>query len=147
MADRQSISNFRLWNENMGVKYDPDDYHERSSFPIKFIEKLRIKEILRFLNAGKNDTILEIGCGAGNMMQAFCCGRLVGIDLSATLLKKAGDPVRAGEPIAIVGNTGELSRGAHLHFELWSEGNPVKPKDYISFENGRPTAHKADCYP
>jgi murein DD-endopeptidase MepM/ murein hydrolase activator NlpD len=52
---------------------------------------------------------------------------------NSALLKRAGDLVRAGEPIAIVGNTGELSRGAHLHFELWSDGTPVNPNDYISF--------------
>lgn len=89
MADRQSISNFRLWNEEMGVKYSPDDYHERSFFPIKFVEKLRIKTILRLLNARKNDIILEIGCGAGNLMQAFDQGWVIGIDLSSALLKIA----------------------------------------------------------
>ncbi len=52
---------------------------------------------------------------------------------NSTLLKKAGDLVRAGEPVAFVGNTGDLSQGAHLHFELWSDGNPVDPRNYISF--------------
>lgn len=52
---------------------------------------------------------------------------------NAALLKKTGDLVRAGEPIAIIGNSGEMSTGVHLHFELWSDGNPVNPKDYISF--------------
>jgi murein DD-endopeptidase MepM/ murein hydrolase activator NlpD len=48
-------------------------------------------------------------------------------------MKKVGDYVRAGEPIAIVGETGELATGPHLHFELWSDGNPVDPKEYITF--------------
>ena len=52
---------------------------------------------------------------------------------NSALLKKAGDLVRAGEPIAIVGETGEKASGPHLHFELWSEGVPVNPKDYITF--------------
>jgi murein DD-endopeptidase MepM/ murein hydrolase activator NlpD len=52
---------------------------------------------------------------------------------NSALLKKEGDFVKAGEPIAIIGQTGELATGPHLHFELWSDGNPVNPKDYINF--------------
>jgi murein DD-endopeptidase MepM/ murein hydrolase activator NlpD len=50
------------------------------------------------------------------------------------LLKKPGDRVKAGEAIAIVGNSGELTTGPHLHFELWYKGIPVDPLKYISFE-------------
>jgi murein DD-endopeptidase MepM/ murein hydrolase activator NlpD len=52
---------------------------------------------------------------------------------NSALLKKEGDFVKAGDPIAIIGQTGELATGPHLHFELWSDGNPVDPKDYINF--------------
>ena len=49
------------------------------------------------------------------------------------LLKETGARVVAGEAIAIVGNTGQLSTGLHLHFELWHKGAPVNPEDYIAF--------------
>ena len=49
------------------------------------------------------------------------------------LLKKTGDKVSAGMPVALVGNTGELSTGDHLHFELWHKGETVDPTKYISF--------------
>ena len=49
------------------------------------------------------------------------------------LLKKVGDKVTAGEPIAIVGNTGTLTTGEHLHFELWYRGEAVDPTKYINF--------------
>ena len=52
---------------------------------------------------------------------------------NAELLKKAGDKVKAGEAIAIIGNSGELSTGPHLHFELWYDGNAVDPEQYIDF--------------
>ncbi len=51
----------------------------------------------------------------------------------SVVLKKVGNFVRSGEPIAIVGDTGELSNGPHLHFELWFKGNAVNPIDYINF--------------
>ena len=52
---------------------------------------------------------------------------------NSAILKKVGDYVRAGDPIAIVGETGELTTGPHLHFELWSDGSPLDPKEYITF--------------
>lgn len=52
---------------------------------------------------------------------------------NASLAKSQGDMVRAGEVIATAGSTGELTTGPHLHFELWNEGNPVDPAEYIDF--------------
>jgi murein DD-endopeptidase MepM/ murein hydrolase activator NlpD len=49
-------------------------------------------------------------------------------------LVSQGEIVKAGQVLALSGNTGELTTGPHLHFELWSEGNPINPEDYISFE-------------
>ncbi|MBR4157259.1 MAG: M23 family metallopeptidase [Bacteroidales bacterium] len=54
---------------------------------------------------------------------------------NAVLLKDDGDFVSAGDPIAIYGNSGSLSTGPHLHFELWYNGTPLNPEDYISFES------------
>jgi murein DD-endopeptidase MepM/ murein hydrolase activator NlpD len=52
---------------------------------------------------------------------------------NSLLLKEVGDFVNAGDHIAIIGNSGELSSGPHLHFELWHKGTPVNPENYISF--------------
>lgn len=49
------------------------------------------------------------------------------------LLKKTGDKVKQGESIAIIGNTGKLTSGPHLHFELWFNSNSVNPSDFINF--------------
>jgi murein DD-endopeptidase MepM/ murein hydrolase activator NlpD len=54
---------------------------------------------------------------------------------NAVLLKEEGDFVNAGDAIAIYGNSGSLSTGPHLHFELWYNGTPLNPEDYISFES------------
>ncbi len=52
---------------------------------------------------------------------------------NSSLLKKAGQNVKAGEAIAIIGNTGEQSSGPHLHFELWHNGSAVDPQHYVVF--------------
>ena len=52
---------------------------------------------------------------------------------NSQLLKKVGERVKAGEVVAIIGNTGRLSSGPHLHFELWHEGEVVDPTEYLRF--------------
>ena len=49
------------------------------------------------------------------------------------LLKKAGDTVKAGTPVALVGSSASLTKGDHLRFELWYDGEAVDPAAYISF--------------
>ena len=53
---------------------------------------------------------------------------------NSEVLKSTGDNVDAGEPIAIVGNSGTLSNGPHLHFELWHNGTPIDPEKFINFK-------------
>lgn len=52
---------------------------------------------------------------------------------NSVLLKKVGEYVQAGEAVAIIGNSGELTNGPHLHLEVWYNGNPVNPQDFIAF--------------
>lgn len=53
---------------------------------------------------------------------------------NSVILKKIGDQVRGGEIISIIGNTGELTTGPHLHFELWYKGTPLNPLEFITFD-------------
>jgi murein DD-endopeptidase MepM/ murein hydrolase activator NlpD len=52
---------------------------------------------------------------------------------NAELLKTIGDRIKAGEAVAIIGNSGEFTTGPHLHFELWHRGNAINPEQYIDF--------------
>lgn len=70
----------------------------------------------------------------GNVIQIQHDNNLISIyKHNAELLKRVGDYVKVGEPIAIIGNSGELTTGAHLHFELWHNKVPLNPENYISF--------------
>ena len=51
----------------------------------------------------------------------------------SAILKGRGEEVKTGDPIAIVGNSGENTTGPHLHFELWKKGCLLNPEDYITF--------------
>ena len=81
-------------------------------------------------------TVVYIGFDAnqGNVIQLQHKNGFISVyKHNALLLKEVGDQVQAGEAIALVGNTGKLSTGPHLHFELWYKGNPVNPEEYIAF--------------
>lgn len=71
---------------------------------------------------------------AGNTIQIQHSDDIVSIyKHNEKLLKKVGEKVKAGTPIALVGNSGDTSTGAHLHFELWHKGETVDPSKYIKF--------------
>lgn len=71
---------------------------------------------------------------AGYVMMIQHRGNLISVyKHNAELLKKVGTFVNAGEIISIVGNSGEMTNGPHLHFELWYNGNPLNPEDFVTF--------------
>ena len=70
----------------------------------------------------------------GNVIAVQHPGNIVTVyKHNAVLLRKQGAFVRAGESIAIVGDSGSLTTGPHLHFELWINSAPVDPELYMTF--------------
>ena len=70
----------------------------------------------------------------GNVIAVQHRGNLISVyKHNSGLLKKVGNFVNAGDIVAIIGNTGELTDGPHLHFEMWFNGNPVNPEEFVSF--------------
>jgi 2-polyprenyl-3-methyl-5-hydroxy-6-metoxy-1,4-benzoquinol methylase len=86
----KKIKNFEAWNEEMAKKYNPDKYHHSSNLIIRFIEKKRTDKIIDYLNPQQQDKIIELGCGAGNIMERIKTAKeLWGVDLSDFLLRLA----------------------------------------------------------
>jgi murein DD-endopeptidase MepM/ murein hydrolase activator NlpD len=70
----------------------------------------------------------------GNIISVQHANNLISVyKHNSVLLRKVGDLVKAGESIAFIGDSGENSEGPHLHFELWENGAPVNPTQYLSF--------------
>ena len=81
-------------------------------------------------------TIIFSGFSAedGNIIHVQHTNNLISIyKHCSALLKQTGDRVKSGEAIAVVGNTGEKSHGPHLHFELWFNGTPINPQEFVPF--------------
>jgi ubiquinone/menaquinone biosynthesis C-methylase UbiE len=81
---------FQKWNEEMVRKYDPDAFHHHPNPAVRFIEAKRVKTILQLLDArNRGGRLLEVGCGAGNILEKAPPGDLFGIDISGSILAKA----------------------------------------------------------
>ncbi|MCC5946439.1 MAG: M23 family metallopeptidase [Bernardetiaceae bacterium] len=109
-------------------KYDPIQEH----FGVDIVTP-KANESIKSIASGTviiaswtQDTGHVIGIQHPNQMVSF-------YKHNSVLLKKVGDFVDAGTAIAIIGNSGELTDGPHLHFEIWYDGSPVNPEDFISF--------------
>lgn len=49
-----------------------------------------------------------------------------------SLYKKVGDVIAKNDVIATVGDGGVISSGPHLHLELWRNGLPLNPREYLT---------------
>ncbi len=90
-------TNFKEWNEGMSRKHNPDMHHNHPNPIMKFLERRRTNSIMKFLDVRDADSVLDIGCGAGNMLDEIMKGSLFGIDMSTFVLglskKRLGDRV------------------------------------------------------
>lgn len=124
------LKNFVFFTPLKGVllgKFEPERQHygvdivARKNEPIKSVADGTV-----IISSWTQDSGYTIGIQHKNQLLSF-------YKHNSVLLRKVGDNVRAGDIIAIIGNSGELTDGPHLHFELWYNGSPVNPEQYISF--------------
>lgn len=99
---------FKDWNEKMAIKYNPDHYHNSRNLFIRFLSNLRTRLIIKLLIIKKEDEVLDLGCGAGNMLAAIKTGHLTGIDLSPTLIRLAEKNLAGRNAILLIGSVEDL---------------------------------------
>jgi len=143
----------RIINDDFDDDYTPINIYNNEA-PI-FVAPLK-GIITNEFNFNEKHYGIDVVANTDEVIKALCDGTVVFADWSieggytigiqhdknlvsvykhnAELLHHEGDIVKAGEPIAIIGNGGTTSTGPHLHFELWYKGVPLNPADYISFE-------------
>jgi ubiquinone/menaquinone biosynthesis C-methylase UbiE len=85
----RDLREFKSWNDAMVEKYDVEQFHDHPSPLIRYIERKRVRRILALLGACPGDRVLEIGCGAANILAQIPSSRRCGIDLAESLLAKA----------------------------------------------------------
>ena len=105
---KRSIENFEQWNEEMIAKYNPDKYHNSTNVIIRGIEFLRTRAVIKLLNVNYNDMVLDLGCGAGNMLEKMLEGNFWGVDISKTLLSAAKKRLNGRKLSLIYGNVESL---------------------------------------
>ncbi|HOO56671.1 MAG TPA: class I SAM-dependent methyltransferase [bacterium] len=91
--DRKS---FIEWNEGMIRKYDPDQYHNHPSFLVRTVEAMRCRAVRKMCGESGERSVLDVGCGAGNLLKHFDGYDYVGIDISEYILEKAVSRKREG---------------------------------------------------
>ena len=97
VRDTVKPEEFKDWNERMVMKYDPDAFHHHANPFVRFIEKKRVKVIFKLMDISQEDRVLEISCGAGNILEKAPRGKLFGVDISLFILTKAKKWLLAGD--------------------------------------------------
>src|SRR5205823_5845232 len=87
---------FKAWNDTMVEKYDIERFHDHPSPFVRYVEGKRIRRTFALLAPGPRDRVLEVGCGAGHLLERLPAGRRFGLDLSESMLRKAQRRVDPG---------------------------------------------------
>lgn len=110
MGSLLSDTQFREWNERMMQIHDNEAFHSTSNWLVRSLAHQRVNEILRLLKCDANDHVLDVGCGAGIILNAIQARHKTGVDLCTRMLERAR--LRCGSDVKLVEASAE-----HLPFE------------------------------
>jgi SAM-dependent methyltransferase len=105
MAEPNAPEHFSEWNEQMVARHDPELFHNHPRWIVRSIENARVSRVLRLLDAGPSHTVLELGSGAGNVIERAAGGKKFALDLSRRMSQRALK--RLGRKASVVQADGE----------------------------------------
>lgn len=97
--------NFEQWNEELAEKHDLDKFYNHPNFAFRYIEQKRISKLIELAEIRPTDKVLEVGCGAGHILEKIDKGELHGIDISEIQIERAGK--RLGSRVKLTKAPGE----------------------------------------
>ena len=86
---RPTIDTFEEWNETHAIKHDLDKFYNHPNRIFRYIENKRVKILIGFAEINDQDTVLDVGCGIGNILERIDKGILYGVDISKVQIEKA----------------------------------------------------------
>ncbi|HRE12225.1 MAG TPA: class I SAM-dependent methyltransferase, partial [Ignavibacteria bacterium] len=102
---RPQPGEFKKWNEEHAIKHDLDKFYNHPNRLFRFIENKRIRVLITEADIRPDDNVLEVGCGAGHILERINCGRLTGIDISPVQIQRA--KARLGSKAKLIEAEGE----------------------------------------
>lgn len=95
---------FAAWNEEMVARYDIERYYERAHPVVRWLERRRLAALMRLAAPRPGERVLEVGCGAGHVLERFDTCERTGIDLSTSMLhrtrRRLGTSIRLSRALA-----------------------------------------------
>lgn len=86
---RPTTDTFEKWNEIHAEKHNLDKFYNHPNPIFRYIENKRIKKLIELAEIKNNDKVIEVGCGAGHILERIIAGKLYGIDISEIQIKRA----------------------------------------------------------
>src|ERR1035437_1049948 len=121
IVQKENISFIKPVTGFISRNFDPEKGHMGIDFVVKTGTPVYVSAngFVIFANYTVRDGNMMIISHPGNYISVY--------KHCSSLLKKERDSVVQGELIALSGNTGKITSGPHLHFEIWKDGKPINP--------------------
>jgi len=102
---KPTTESFEKWNEEHAEKHDLDKFYNHPNFLFRYIENKRIRVLIELADIKDNDKVIEVGCGAGHILERIPAGKLYGIDIADVQIKRAKE--RLGDRVELQKAPGE----------------------------------------